>query len=59
MVKGDRVLHTVLDVLDPLTADLVDLLAKEFPIDGTRRERFDGEFFDGESFDGDSFDAID
>ena len=59
VVKGDHVLHTALEELDPLTADLVDLLAKEFPIDGTRRERFDGEFFDGESFDGESFDAID
>ena len=59
VVKGDHVLHTALEELDPLTADLVDLLAKEFPTDGTRRERFDGEFFDGESFDGESFDAID
>ena len=37
-VKGDAVLHSVLEELDPLTADLVDLLAEEFPIDGTRRD---------------------
>ena len=35
--KGDAVLHSVLEELDPLTADLVQLLAEEFPIPKTPR----------------------
>ena len=44
-VKGDAVLYSLLDKLDPLTADLVDLLANEFPLDDTQREGFEGESF--------------
>ena len=40
-VKGDAVLHSLLEELDPLTADLVQLLAEEFPPDDTQGERFD------------------
>ena len=43
-IKGDAVLHSVLEELDPLTADLVELLAEEFP---------------PENIQGDTFDAID
>ena len=40
-VKGDAVLHTLLEELDPLTADLVELLAEEFPPDPTPGDSFD------------------
>ena len=34
-------LHTLLEELDPLTADLVELLAEEFPPDPTPGDSFD------------------
>ena len=40
-VKGDAVLHSVLEELDPLTADLVQLLAEEFPTEDAEGESFD------------------
>ena len=40
-VKGDAVLHSVLEELDPLTADLVQLLAEEFPPEDPQGESFD------------------
>ena len=39
--KGDVVLHTLLEELDPLTADLVELLAEEFPTDDSTGASFD------------------